>query len=152
MNNRPKIPEAVRRRVRQRCLFGCRVCGVALFHYDHIEEYAEVLAHTADDITLLCANHHQMKTSGRLSKVYFLERNANPVNRDHDFTGISPGVISPAWKVKFFAGSNTYIVSYLDGFAHVLRLTETGGQFYRPRIILKRELFQYAPTPKTFVA
>jgi hypothetical protein len=116
MNNRPKIPEAVKRRVRRRCLFGCVVCGIPLFHYDHIEEYAEVLPHTADNITLLCPNHHQMKTSGRLSKDYLLERNANPFNRDHDFTArVSPGVISTGWNAKFLAGGNTYVYRIVPG-------------------------------------
>jgi hypothetical protein len=57
-----------------------------------------------------------MKTSGRLSKDYLLERNATPFNRDHDFTAkVSPGVISAGWKAKFFAGSNTYIYPIVPG-------------------------------------
>jgi hypothetical protein len=54
--------------------------------------------------------------SGRLSKDYLLERNANPFNRDHDFTvRVSPSVISSFWKVKFFAGSNTYVYPIVPG-------------------------------------
>jgi hypothetical protein len=61
------IPDPIRRAVRQRCKFGCVVCGMPIYHYDHIQQFAEVREHKEDNLVLLCPNHHQEKTSRRLS-------------------------------------------------------------------------------------
>jgi 5-methylcytosine-specific restriction endonuclease McrA len=42
---RPKIPEGVKREVRQRCGFGCVICGLPIYEYDHLVPYAQVLSH-----------------------------------------------------------------------------------------------------------
>ncbi len=38
---RPKIPLPIQREVRQRCGFGCVICGLPLYDYDHIIGWAE---------------------------------------------------------------------------------------------------------------
>lgn len=65
-SSRPAIPEAIAREVRQRCRFGCVMCGMPFFDYEHMTEFAYVREHTADNITLLCPNHHAKKTRGKL--------------------------------------------------------------------------------------
>lgn len=77
---RPAIPEPMKREVRQRCGFGCVVCGIPIYHYDHIEDYADVLDHAADNLTLLCATHHDEKTHGLLPTSDVLRCNADPIN------------------------------------------------------------------------
>jgi SEC-C motif len=73
------IPEAIKREVRQRCGFGCVVCGNAIFHYDHLlTKYAEAYEHRADDITLLCGGHHDEKSRGWLHETVVVAANANP--------------------------------------------------------------------------
>lgn len=78
--HRSAIPESVKREVRKRCCFGCVICGAPIFHYDHIRPYSTVKAHTADNLTLLCPNHHQSKTSGVLPEVVVANFNARPFN------------------------------------------------------------------------
>lgn len=86
-NDRPAVPEAIKRLVRQRCFFGCVVCGSPVFDYDHIIEYALVGEHTADNLTLLCPNHHRAKTVGRLGEDFIRERNGAPFNASRSHTG-----------------------------------------------------------------
>ena len=75
------IPEPMKREIRQRCGFGCVVCGLILYDYDHmLRGWAEVREHIADDITLLCTMHHREKTNGLLSIEQVVRANQNPYN------------------------------------------------------------------------
>ena len=74
------IPLPIQREVRERCGFGCVVCGLPLYEYDHLVDWATVHSHVADDITLLCDRHHREKTSGLLPAEAVLEANSNPHN------------------------------------------------------------------------
>lgn len=75
-----KIPEGIKREVRKRCGFGCVICGIPIYEYDHIEEWSKVQKHEADNITLLCDLHHKEKTNRLLSKSQVLKANSNPFN------------------------------------------------------------------------
>lgn len=77
---RPPIPEPIKRKVRQRCGFGCVICGQPLYEYDHIDQYAKVKKHEAENLTLLCDKHHREKTNGLLSVQQVIEANKNPYN------------------------------------------------------------------------
>ncbi len=74
------IPLPMQRAIRQRCGFGCVVCGMPLYEYDHLLGWAEVERHEPEEITLLCDTHHREKTSGLLPQEDVLEANANPYN------------------------------------------------------------------------
>jgi hypothetical protein len=78
--NSRNIPRPIQREVRQRCGFGCIICGLPLYEYDHMEEWALVQRHVAEEITLLCNQHHREKTAGLLPKETVKEANANPFN------------------------------------------------------------------------
>ncbi|MGW3646665.1 hypothetical protein [Streptomyces sp. NPDC000878] len=78
--DRPKIPSSVKREVRKRCGFGCVICGIPLYDYEHMFEYAETRSHSADELTLLCSRHHAEKTRGLLPRAAVLQANDNPVN------------------------------------------------------------------------
>ena len=84
--NRPEIPEPVKREVRKRCGFGCVLCGLPLYHYDHIEEFSTVGVHDASNLTLLCANHHDQKTRKQLPFSVVREADSNPRNRKYGET------------------------------------------------------------------
>jgi hypothetical protein len=95
------IPEPIKLQVRRRCGFGCVVCGIGLYDYEHFApEYKNALAHDAEGITLLCPNHHAQKTRNRLS-IQTIERcNANPkameqgfANDMFDFSSNKPVVV-----------------------------------------------------------
>jgi hypothetical protein len=101
VRTRPAIPEKTKLAVRQRCGFGCIVCGAPVFEYDHIEEFSKVGVHDSANLTLLCRNHHGDKTSRRLSREFILSANSNPFNLNEKMT-------SP-WR-QFFAGSSVRFI------------------------------------------
>ena len=74
------IPLPIQREVRQRCGFGCVICGLPLYEYDHLRGWADVKRHVADEITLLCDTHHREKTSGLLPPEQVTEANESPFN------------------------------------------------------------------------
>ena len=77
---RDNIPLPVQRAVRQRCGFGCVVCGLPLYEYDHTLGWANVQRHVAEEITLLCDTHHREKTAVLLTDSQLKEANASPHN------------------------------------------------------------------------
>lgn len=77
---RPEIPPQIKRAVRQRCGFGCVICGLPLYEYDHMIEYSIVKEHTEENLTLLCDKHHREKTNKLLSLKQVSEANKNPYN------------------------------------------------------------------------
>ena len=63
------IPSDVKREVRQRCGYGCVICGCAIVEYEHFRpEFAKARHHTAAGIVLLCPLCHSMKTRNHLSR------------------------------------------------------------------------------------
>lgn len=78
--DRRDIPLPIQREVRQRCGFGCVICGMPLYEYEHMEEWAKVKRHVAEEITLLCDQHHREKTGGLLPKDVVREADKNPYN------------------------------------------------------------------------
>lgn len=77
---RPPIPDPVKRLVRQRCGFGCVICGLPLYDYDHLVPWASVHEHNPDNIVLLCAQHHREKTSGLLLASVVEAASSSPLN------------------------------------------------------------------------
>ena len=78
--NSRNIPLPIQREVRQRCGFGCVICGFPLYEYEHLEEWAKVKRHVTEEITLLCDQHHREKTAKLLPKEVVREANSNPFN------------------------------------------------------------------------
>jgi hypothetical protein len=74
------IPEPMQREIRRRCGFGCVVCGLPLYEYEHLLGWANVKRHVAEEITLLCDRHHREKTAGLLPLDRVKEYDANPFN------------------------------------------------------------------------
>jgi trigger factor len=93
MNESRNITEPIKREVRQRCGFGCVVCGFPIYEYEHMEEWAKVKRHIASEITLLCDIHHREKTYGLLPKEDVIKANKSPYN-------LRTGVSSP-YNFKF---------------------------------------------------
>jgi hypothetical protein len=74
------IPLPMQREVRQRCGFGCVFCGLPLYEYDHVSEWATARQHVAENITLLCDRHHREKTNGLLPVEAVRDASQNPYN------------------------------------------------------------------------
>ncbi|MFE9252049.1 HNH endonuclease [Streptomyces sp. NPDC007088] len=94
---RPAIPEDVKREVRERCGFGCVLCGAPIYQYDHMHEWSKGGAHEPDNLTLLCASHHEEKTKNLLPIERVRRANGNPFNR--------PKVESPAHVLHYYGDS-----------------------------------------------
>ena len=63
------IPSDVKRQVRQKCGFGCVICGLAIVQYEHVEpEFKDAKFHDPDSITLLCPQCHAKITTKMWSK------------------------------------------------------------------------------------
>ncbi|MFG2309648.1 HNH endonuclease [Streptomyces sp. NPDC048566] len=78
---RPDIHETVKREVRKRCGFGCVLCGAPIYQYDHMHEWSQGGTHEPDNLTLLCASHHEEKTKKLLPTEKVRQANKNPFNR-----------------------------------------------------------------------
>lgn len=64
-----KIPETVKREIRQRSKFGCVVCRCAFYQYEHIDpEFHAAHEHDPNHMCLLCGHCHDKVTRGSLSK------------------------------------------------------------------------------------
>lgn len=73
------IPEDVKRKVRQRCGFGCVICGNAIVQYEHFNPpFAQAKKHDPDGIALLCGGCHNEVTTGFGSKFLVSENSNNP--------------------------------------------------------------------------
>jgi hypothetical protein len=87
---RPPIGAEMEKEVRRRCGFGCVMCGLPLYEYDHILGWSNVQRHVAEEITLLCDMHHREKTHGLLPLDHVVAANREPFNlrravsRPHD--------------------------------------------------------------------
>lgn len=80
-HRRPEIPAAMKRQVRQRCGFGCVICGLPLYEYEHMQGYASVKRHRAEELTLLCDRHHKERTNGLLTREQVQDANNAPYNK-----------------------------------------------------------------------
>jgi trigger factor len=106
--SREKIEAAIKREVRQRCGFGCVVCGKPFYEYDHIDEYSKVRGHAADNLTLLCPDHHAEKTRGLRSTSQVRAANADPFNKRMGSS--SPYLLAYSGAVsKVSIGSNSFV-------------------------------------------
>jgi hypothetical protein len=73
------IPLAVKREVRQRSRFGCVVCGLFLYDYEHFDPpFEDAEEHSPDGICLLCPNHHRRSSRPALPKAEIAKAYRNP--------------------------------------------------------------------------
>lgn len=81
MTNREiEVSLGAKRAVRQRCAFGCVICGLPVFQYDHIYGYTLENADDPAAITLLCPRHHDEKTKELLPLAKVVAANEAPFN------------------------------------------------------------------------
>src|SRR5467141_5394733 len=79
------IPESIKREVRQRCGFGCIICGSAVVQYHHFSPaYVDALEHRAEGITLLCGRCHDKARSASIEEIKRYD--SSPFCKRHGFT------------------------------------------------------------------
>ncbi len=81
------IPGPIAREIRQRCGFGCVVCGSSIYEYEHVDpEFKDAKKHDAACITLLCGSCHSNVTKGIWSKEKIKEHDKKPFCRKQGFS------------------------------------------------------------------
>jgi hypothetical protein len=81
------IPNDVQLKVRQRCGFGCVICGLGIYDYEHFDpEFKDARVHNPKGITLLCMRHNQLKRRKVLSVETVKRANANPRSLQQGFS------------------------------------------------------------------
>ena len=101
------IPEPIKRQVRQRCGFGCIICGKAFIEYHHFDPpFYQAREHRAEGITILCAEDARAAHHGRQSANKIKSHDASPKCRSlgHTFGPLDGGP-NP---MKFMMGSAVF--------------------------------------------
>lgn len=87
MSNRPRVPEQVKRQLRQESYFGCCKCGCALIEYHHIIPWQEEKHFRPKDMMVLCPNCHAEIVTFPKNKQYEMKQepynktNGNPMGQ-----------------------------------------------------------------------
>lgn len=99
------ISAEIKREVRQRCGFGCVICGLGFYDYEHFApDFADALIHDPAGITLLCMQCNQKRNRKVLSAATVAQHNANPRCLQKGFANEWLDVSSESIEVVF-AGS-----------------------------------------------
>lgn len=127
------IPDDVKLAVRQRCGFGCVICGSSIFDYEHFyPSFAETQTHDPDGITLLCSTHHAQKTRGRLSLDTVRSENESPAAITHGFAheALDLGTVWPIIHIGTLRAEETPILLEIFG-EPIISITPSkdGGPF-----------------------
>jgi len=73
------IPADIRREIRKRCGFGCVICGLGFYDYEHFDpDFAEAKSHDPNGMTLLCMQCNQKRNRKLLSRETVKAHNKNP--------------------------------------------------------------------------
>jgi hypothetical protein len=129
------ISADVKRKVRQRCGFGCVRCGLGFYDYEHFApDFKDATTHDPACITLLCMQCNQKRARGLLAAETVAQANAAPYCRQHGFTreewGFGHGPIEVAFGGLTFTDVNTLIE--VNGCPILsVRTPEDGSAFYR---------------------
>lgn len=80
------VPQDVRREIRSRCGFGCVLCGLAYYDYEHFDpDFKDAKEHNANGMTLLCMQCNQKRARGTLSAASVARANENPKCKQQGF-------------------------------------------------------------------
>lgn len=125
----------VARQVRQRCGFGCVVCGSAFFQYDHFDPpFAEAAAHRPEGIVALCGGCHDRKNKGWLSEEAIREAAQQPAALRAGFSRgpLDIGAKPPTVKIGELTCTNVKYLLRVNGDPiFSLAAPEQAGQPYR---------------------
>ena len=123
------IPEAIKRTVRKRCAFGCIICGLPIWDYHHIEQFAHVKEHEVENLVLLCPNHHGDLHGKRLSSSAIRKHASCPYNhRSHHTT--SREWILVGQSCTIIIGGNTYECNFDNNRDRFCLLNVRGNEIF----------------------
>jgi hypothetical protein len=96
------VPAGVRREVRQRCGFGCVLCGLGIYGYEHFDpDFKDAREHRAEGLTLLCMQCNQKRRRNHLSVETVRAANAGPKCLEQGFANDSFDFGQEPIEVKF---------------------------------------------------
>jgi hypothetical protein len=73
------VRQEIRREIRTRCGFGCVICGLAYYDYEHFNpDFADAKEHSPSGMTLLCMQCNQKRARGTLSADTVAKANSTP--------------------------------------------------------------------------
>ena len=105
------IPLGIKREIRQRCGFGCVVCGSAIYQYEHIDPvFVDAIKHEPSKMALLCGTCHDNVTKEIWSKEKIKRALASPkcLEKGFSFGAFDIGYEHP----QIVLGSTTIIDTY----------------------------------------
>lgn len=80
------IPAATKREIRRRCGFGCVICGLGFYDYEHFDpDFCDAISHDAKGMTLLCTQCNQKRRRGVLSAETVARHNQKPKSLENGF-------------------------------------------------------------------
>lgn len=148
------IPDAIKRVVRQRCAFGCVVCGNGIFQYEHFKPpFADALQHSPEGITLLCGGCHDKKTRGLLSLNTVIHCNSYPKALEQGFSrgpldmghGISPTIILGSCRIT---NTPTILSVFGESLLELSAPTEENSPFLLSATLLDRNGIKFLEIDK----
>lgn len=129
------IPADIEREVRQRCGFGCVICGVALYDHEHFApDFKDAVKHDPAGITLLCMQCNQKRRRGVLSVETVQAANANPKCLAQGFASETFDFGTSLMEVKLAGATfrNIKTLVTIKGYPILsIRSPEASGQPYR---------------------
>ncbi|OJV52938.1 MAG: hypothetical protein BGO31_04060 [Bacteroidetes bacterium 43-16] len=108
------IPTEIKRLVRRRSGFGCVICGLGFYEYEHVDpEFNDTKEHDPYKITLLCPNCHGKVTTKKWTKDKVRAAMMNPKNFStstvKDIFDIGENELTVIWGDTSFTGSHQII-------------------------------------------
>lgn len=80
------VRQNIRREIRSRCGFGCVICGLAIYDYEHFDpDFKDAKEHNPQGMTLLCMQCNQKRARGTLSAATVARANGNPKCKQRGF-------------------------------------------------------------------
>lgn len=111
------VPSDVRKVIRKRCGFGCVICGLGFYDYEHFDpDFSEAKEHNPEGMTLLCSQCNQKRGRKRLSVATVAKANKNPKCLQQGFSnelfdfGINPVEIVIA-ESKFYDCRHVIVIN-----------------------------------------
>ena len=103
-----RIPEDVKQKIRADCGFGCVICGLGIYEYEHVDpEFNDAKVHDPSKMTLLCSQHHSKVTRKMLSKETVKDAMLRPCALQKGFASETFD-ISPQESITITIGNNNF--------------------------------------------